>query len=585
MSKRVTLPEGSDELANHLAGLGDAQLAELEGTLVAEFDGMYGEDGQNVGAEDMAVLSVLADQITAIRGEGEKRTVESAERATKVAQLREAVHVAGPEDDEETTDPATEEDEPVTDPSVEAIAAAVAQAVAMALTTQRKIPVENLIRKTPSNRELNRHLSLSQVRRHAPDPGVPDARPSAVYSASADIPGFTQGGSIPSMERLAEAMHHRARNLPISQGNGNWVPVASLNRAFKYQLALDSTPEHINEVLLAAMDVENLIASGGWCAPSEIRYDFFNIVAEDGLIDLPTAGVLNRGGIRYPTSPTFNDIVSASPNGLWTWTEASDIAAATGSPTKPCVRVPCPGFNEDRLACDGLCVTAGNLIDYAYPEQVANFLKLMMAARAHLTNTRIIGLLTAASTAVNMTTTTAGNPESDSIVANLLNAIELQATDYRSKFATADDAIMEVVLPSWVDGPMRSSWQRRAFTTDPVMTDQMMMDWFNARDVRVQFVQDWQVRAAGLPGNPAANNTAWPATLQFMLYAPGTFLRGQGMSLDLGVVRDSVLNQTNDHTAAWMEDCYSVSKVGHESRLVTTNICVAGTTGATNVAC
>src|SRR3546814_10859410 len=33
----------------------------------------------------------------------------------------------------------------------------------------------------------------------------------------------------------------------------------------------------------------------------------------------------------------------------WLWTEADDIAAATGSPTKPCVRVPCPTFSEERL--------------------------------------------------------------------------------------------------------------------------------------------------------------------------------------------------------------------------------------------
>jgi len=62
-----------------------------------------------------------------------------------------------------------------------------------------------------------------------------------------------------------------------------------------------------------------------------------------------------------------------------------------------------------------------------------------------------------------------------------------------------------------------------------------------------------------------------------------TFVLGNGLQLNLGVIRDSVLNATNDYTAAWMEDCWLVAKLGHESRLLTINVCSNGRTGAANI--
>jgi hypothetical protein len=63
-----------------------------------------------------------------------------------------------------------------------------------------------------------------------------------------------------------------------------------------------------------------------------------------------------------------------------------------------------------------------------------------------------------------------------------------------------------------------------------------------------------------------------------MIYAAGTFIKGNGLRLDLGVVRDSTLNETNDFTAAWSEECHLVAKVGHESRRYTIALNVAGDT-------
>jgi hypothetical protein len=104
--------------------------------------------------------------------------------------------------------------------------------------------------------------------------------------------------------------------------------------------------------------------------------------------------------------------------------------------------------------------------------------------------------------------------------------------------------------------------------------------------VSVQLVSDWQVRASGQFGYSGGMMTAWPTTAKFMIYAAGTFLHGTGLSLDLGVIRDSVLNAENDFSAAWMEEAHLIAKVGHESRLHTVYLTVngAGTAGLTAAA-
>src|SRR5690606_41346997 len=107
--------------------------------------------------------------------------------------------------------------------------------------------------------------------------------------------------------------------------------------------------------------------------------------------------------------------------GVGSRTEAEDQAATPTADVKTCARVLCPDSGAGRAACDGLCVTAGNLTDFAYPEAVENYLRLVMAARAHRTNQIIIDQLVNAATPVDMTATDEG------ATAALLNSVELQA--------------------------------------------------------------------------------------------------------------------------------------------------------------
>jgi hypothetical protein len=586
------LPSDGEELTAALAGKSEAELSALDASLTAAFDALY-QDGQADNYADITdELNTLTSQILAVRSTS-KEVKESKERdaanAKALFESLKATKAEEPVNDEGGTEAGDGTPEVADVPERELVSAGVNEKVLTASIaaavgeTMKAFAGDYLKPET----DLNQRLRLGTIQQYAPDAKVHEARSEAVIVASADVPGFSQGGRLENIEALGKAMHSRARMLPISRtGNPEAVPVASLQREFTYTLSKKSTPEDINAVLKAAADEDILVAAGGWCAPSEITYDFFNVVCEDGMIDLPTVG-LNRGGVQYPTSPSFGDL--ASDAGIvWTWTEEDDIDAVDSSSVfKPCVRVECPTFVDRRADCDGFCVTAGNLIDYAYPELISNWLRLVMAIRARATNARIIDIMLnggGSGDAITPSIAVGHTGLLGATTSALLSSLELSAVDYREKYSMCFDAILEVVLPRWANAVIRADLANRDGIDVFSVTDGMIADWFNIRGVRVQFVGDWQVRAAGDPGS-ATPATDWPTTLDYMIYAPGTFIRGNSMSLDLGVMRDSVLNSTNDHTAAWAEDCYAILKPGHESRVVTVDICGSGEIGARSITC
>lgn len=544
--------------SSEYSALDDAELAAAERAAVTEFNAIA--DTAKPTSATVSDLAVMAEKINMLRAEQASR-VQAGEQ---LAELRDMVNnamasVAGPgnDDDDEAGDDVADVTE-----TVEAAAPAVEADLVLASDGPRKVDVRDVLK---SGNKLN--ASLSQAARYAPE--VPSSLPrEMVLTASSDIPGYTQGAELAGMPDLVRAMQRRSKNL---KDRSDYVPVASFERTFNYTINNSASEESIYATLQAATNPEVLTAAGGWCAPSMTSYDFFNVICEDGMIDLPTVGI-TRGGLRFPTSPSFGDMAGQ----VWTWTETQDIAAVTGtdqSGVKPCFRVPCPEFTDVRLDCTGICLTVGNLTQDAFPELIANHTRLLMGAMAHFVNNRIITQLCTGSTAVTFT------PTGHGWAAPLLEATELQVMDYRIKYRMCDDVLLEAVYPSWAYAGFRADLAKRQGLAEFDVTDEMIRRWFSLRGVRAQFVQDWQVGGVGQLGQDTPS-TAWPATMQFLLYAAGTWVKGNGLTLDLGVIRDSTLNATNDFTAAWMEECFLLAMIGHESRCVTVPICANGSTAA-----
>ncbi|GAA3852483.1 hypothetical protein GCM10023084_03410 [Streptomyces lacrimifluminis] len=574
------MPEELFSAPSDLTLVGDDDLTELETRGAAEFERVDAIPDVDTGA--LAYAMQLADDLDRIRAELRVREVRATANAElqrtrvgeQLAALRERVN--GPS-------PAEAAAAPVVD--AEAIAAAAARGVTagmVALMGERRggIDQQALARRATA--------SLSETAQHAPASRIPTQR--LAVTASVDIPGVARGEGIASLTALAEVTSRKAKSMPVTQGQPSEQLVASIRNEFAHSVDDRSKRGEVQDLirLLTGPDKQQaLVAGGGWCAPSETRYDFFNIACESGMIDLPTFGV-TRGGIEFPVSPSLADALGGGTafagfaatlsrtSTPFLWTEADDIAAATGSPTKPCIRVPCPDFDEERLEAYGYCLTAGNLTNEAYPEATANTLRLLMSAHAHVINARLIALMLLASSA---TTTITGGAVTDAAAPRIYNAVGLAATDYRARYGMCIEDVLEVILPYWVRDVIQAdlAWKAGVELGDIPLSE--VNRYFTARNIAVQWVNDWQVRGASQFGNATAM-TAWPTTADFLIYAAGTFVHGNGMTLDLGVIRDSVLNETNDHTAAWSEEAHLVAKVGHESRRYTVGFNVNGSTSA-----
>jgi hypothetical protein len=585
----VTVPEPIEfEAPADLTLVGDAELRELETNAVAAFQAVF--DRETHTPDDITVSQRITGDLDRIRAElrvrdvrrTEAASLEQQDRERQMQQLRQRVAPGG-EGGGGTVVPA-----PVAAGvgtiDLGAITEAMARGMGAALESQR------------TGRPV---ASLSAVRERQPEQKVPDA--TMAVTASVDIPGVSAGQSLPTMESLGEAFQAKAKAIPVTQYGSQGAPrhlVASVKNHFDHTVDERTNPAQIEELWHAMVDgpgkQDALVAGGGWCAPSQIQYDFFNISAPpSGMIDLPSVGV-SRGGIRYPSSPAIGDVffqnVGSSPaSGMasfafplsnatdpWLWTESDDQATVTGSVNKPTLRVPCPSFNETRLECYGLSLTAGNLTDDAYPESTQNFIRLLRNAYAHAINARLIALMDTAAGGA----TTIGAITTDPAAPRIFNAVELAAVDYRERYAMSSDAVLEVVMPRWVRSVIRSDLAYKTGIDSPEMyavADGVIDSFFSARAVRVQWVNDYQTRTANF--GQSTNATTWPTSANFLLYAAGTFLHGTGLQLDLGVIRDSVLNAENDFTALWAEECHLIAMVGHAARKYTVAFQVNGASG------
>lgn len=568
----------------------DDELRNLEAKAVAEFDRVDGTS--DVDPDALAYAMRVKDDIKRIRSELRVRELRAQEQATmqqsqvarQLADLRADVHGDGTGNQPPAGQATAEID-------TQAIAAAAAQGATQAFASMMMDRRSGSVR--PEEIARRATASLAETAQHQPASRAPEKR--LAVTASVDIPGVAHGDSVTSLRSLADVTSRKAKSVPVTQNNPNYQLIASVRNEYDHSLDDRNSVADVGELVrhMTSRDKQQaLVAGGGWCAPSEIRYDFFNISCADGMIDLPTVGI-TRGGIRFPVSPSLASTSIANAFGgfavpfgnssnPWLWTEADDEATVTGSPNKPCVRVPCPTFEEEKLECYGICLTAGNLTDDAYPEATEHMLQLLMDAHAHAMNARLLALMVAdANVAV-----TAGEYANANVPVfqQVLGGIDLGATDYRSRFGMCLDDVLEVVAPYWLRNVIRADLAWRNGVDMLSVTDGMITQFFVDRNLRVQWVDDWQVRGASQFGNASTPMTAWPTSAQVMIYAAGTYIHGQGMSLDLGIVRDSVLNAENDHTAAWSEECHLIARVGPESRLYTINFNVMGTTTVADIA-
>ena len=184
-------------------------------------------------------------------------------------------------------------------------------------------------------------------------------------------------------------------------------------------------------------------------------------------------------------------------------------------------------------------------------------------------------------------------------------AVETGAAGYRNRNRMAEDSVLKAIFPVWVKNAIRADLAMQ-IPGDATLSlgDADIEAWFD-RHIDPIFSYDGeasqyfaaQTDAAGTGDlvtrapvtriesiNEAAKVAgplvAFPANVVWYLFSEGTFLFLDGGELDLGIVRDSTLNKTNDYQM-FLETFEGVAKVGAESLRISTPVKISGASSGT----
>ncbi len=408
-------------------------------------------------------------------------------------------------------------------------------------------------------------------------PAKTQPKPSLV--AAAEGLGMALGAEFEDETALAAAMIHKRRNFGHMTARED-VPVARLDWSDLYDEGQTLSPrdgvervqDKVDSMLASLRHDPNrgtdkaLIATGGICAPVTPYYELMVISQADRPVRASLPSFLaSRGGINFGTPPTLADVTDAV--GIIT---ADEDAAGGSSATKTCQVLECPPFSEVDVSIIYHCVQTSNLTSRTFPEQLAQFNQLVMAALARTAETALLDGIDGASTQV--TAADIGLGASGALLTEILTA----AAGYRSRHRMTPGTTLRVMLPDWsvelmISDVIRTQFQR--FDTDRARLTALLRSF----NVEPTFYIDGATGASQIFGSQsAAALLPFPSTVKWYLFSEGSFLFLDGGTLELGLVRDSVLNSTNEFQI-FGEQFENVAFIGVESLAVTSTVCDNGT--------
>ncbi|MFI2300164.1 major capsid protein [Actinacidiphila glaucinigra] len=539
------------QLPEDLTALSDDELSEALDGARAAFDALSSSD--NVTPEGLAAMRDLAAGVESIRTEQAARVAAAEEAAREIETL--AAQIRGEE--EETT--AAAGTEPAAEP-----ATAAAEPAAPVVEPEPAAPAAPAapVAQTASAR---RSLNLSGVRQRQPRVLPEPPAPTTSITAAVDVPGYTPGSAL-EFGQITAGIISRANALKTAGGGVGQV--ISYRHPYPADLIVtdsSSAPEGTEVAMRAAdqrrLPQSNLVASGGWCAPSETLYEITDVSCPDMLWDLPEVQ-LARGGLRYYKTPSL-DVGALT----WVHTEADDISGAT----KPCFKVPCPDPVEVRCDAVGVCLEAGILTQRHFPELVSWYLRNTMVAHEIRIRSELWTTATALATPVTLAA-------SFGAVSAVFSAVALQAADMIERHSFCDSISLEVVFPWWSRNLFLADIARRNGVSIDEVSNADVQDVFTPLGVRIQWARNL---APAVPTDIGAATpaTAWPDEVSFLMYPAGQLQLGRGEEVNLGVIHDSTKFSTNDYTALFAEECIALVDRSVDTRYVTVPVCPSGTTG------
>lgn len=382
----------------------------------------------------------------------------------------------------------------------------------------------------------------------------------------------TEGTLFESPAAVAKALHAKRMSFGnIPAGVSEKMSIATGTKTFgadEPELSLDHQQNMVSlrEVATA------LVASGACCTPQNQLYEFFRLAQP--IIDvenaIPTVQA-PRGGIRYIAA---NCSFAGAAGAVGSWD--CDDAVADPIVEKPCARVTCPTVSEQLVEAVTQCTIFDNLQYRTFPELIENFQEDVAVQFALKKQRFYLDKIAAASTA----TTGIG---AYGAARSLMYDLQVAAVAYRKRHHMPRGARLQALIPDWALDVVKADMFYNAdeglnYLSVP---DSAVIEGFASRGIDATFYYD-DTSATVLAGTNklyaaqgAGSLHDFPDTAVSYLYAPGTFVKLDGGTLDVGLYRDHTLNKTNDF-AMFMEEWLGFAQIGCESIAVASTVCASG---------
>lgn len=333
-----------------------------------------------------------------------------------------------------------------------------------------------------------------------------------------------------------------------------------------------------------------LLASGGFCAPAMPDYSIPVVAGTQRPLAgyLPTVN-LPRGRVITITPPTLATIATSSgttaSSAVSVWTNVNDISPGS----KPIQTVSCPGTQTIATQAIIERLKFGNFMAMADPENVRAWLELTAAAWARRAEGQLLSQIDAQS--IPLTTAQVLGATND-----FGGIVRQAAAGIRSRQRMPYNARLRVLIPAWFidfvgadlahnhpgDGLERFTQDQEAFVRAMFTSANCNVTFYeDSTDGGTNQLFSTPTSGADLPNFPPGPAST-SARVIWYIFPEGTFARGDAGTLDLGIVRDSTLNNTNDYEF-FAESWEAIVPHVIESQRITSTLCYTGA-GAIDVA-
>lgn len=558
------------EIPESIDGLTDEQLTEHYAAAFDEYKALAAKPDTEVTDADLDAIERLGAHLDAISTVQTERAQAAAARVEKLAAARERVTAASTPEPEPEPDEEEEADE---EPADTAEPEEVAEA-----QIEEKEPVMAAASSSVEKALANSSPGLTVI--------VPRVN-TAMVASGKSLPSMGVNEEFEDLTAVALEFAKTAKRGPAGDmskfrvpNGGAWGLSENHTRNAFARFQRSGRVHEIGQRMSAEEQLrivndagrapsggaKALVAAGGWCAPSETVYDFCSYETVSGILDVPTI-TINRGGLNFTKGPDYATIAANAASGF----HQTETQAEAGT-EKVCIAVDCPPFEDHRLDVVGFCLTNGILTDTAYPELGRRYLEILAVAHAHKVNKYVIdGILADIGAAVSW----AG--AQGAAVADSLEGLSFYAWKLRNRYAMGGNATIEGFMPTWAKPIFQADLSRRTGVDMLNVSDAQLNSYLAARDLRIQFVEDYA---------PIADNaTDWPATIPAALYPAGAYIKGTDDVISLDSIYDSVNISTNTFTAAFFEEGILVANRCAGGVQVSIPVCTSGQTGAADITC